>query len=99
MAQTRGSRNGESENPTTDRLASMAHDTVDRVAEAAHHAEREVRTAASRTAAQAKHVQEQALETADENLNKVRSYVEENPLMSAGIAFVAGIVLPSLLRR
>ena len=100
MAQTRaGSRNGESSNPTTERLASMAHDTVDRVAEVANEAEREVRGAAARTARQAKEVGEQAMEAADENISKLRAYVEENPLLSAGVAFAAGMVLVSLLGR
>jgi ElaB/YqjD/DUF883 family membrane-anchored ribosome-binding protein len=96
MAQTRAR---DSDNPTTDRLASMAHDTIDRVAETANYAEREVRDAAARGAEQARHVQDQAKEVADENLHKVRSFLEENPLMGAGIAFVAGIVLSSLIRR
>ena len=100
MAQTRaGARNGDSSNPMTDRLASMAHDTVDRVADVANEAEREVRGAAARTARQAKEGGEQALETADENISKLRSYVEENPLLSAGLAFAAGMVLVSLLGR
>ena len=100
MAQTRaGSRNGESSHPTTERLASMAHDTVDRVAEVANEAEREVRGAAARTARQAREVGEQAMETADENISKLRAYVEENPLLSAGVAFAAGMVLVSLLGR
>jgi ElaB/YqjD/DUF883 family membrane-anchored ribosome-binding protein len=83
----------------TDRLASMAHDTVDRVAEVATEAEREVRVAAKRAAKQADAVREQALAAADENISKLRGYVEENPLLSAGIAFAAGMVVVSLLRR
>jgi ElaB/YqjD/DUF883 family membrane-anchored ribosome-binding protein len=96
MATTRA-RN--SENTMTDRLASMAHDTIDRVSEGANYAEREVRNAASRSADHARHVQEQAKETADEQLRKARSFFETKPLMGAGIAFVAGVILSSLLRR
>ena len=99
MAQTRGSRNGESDNPTTDRLASMAHKTIDRVAEAANQAEHKVRAAATRTAAHARDVHDQAMESADDRLRQARSYVEENPLASAALAFVAGIVLSALIRR
>jgi ElaB/YqjD/DUF883 family membrane-anchored ribosome-binding protein len=77
----------------------MAHDTIDRVSEAANHAEREVRAAATRTAAHARDVHEQAVESADDNLRKARSYIEENPLASAAFAFVAGIVLSALIRR
>ena len=100
MAQTRASaRNSEASNPTTDRLASMAHDTIDRVADVANEAEREVRGAAARTVRQARDAGEQAIAAADENIGKLRSYVEENPLLSAGVAFVAGMLIVSLLRR
>jgi ElaB/YqjD/DUF883 family membrane-anchored ribosome-binding protein len=92
-------RNNTSENPTTERLAAMAHETVDRVAEAAKDAEKEVRSAASRTAERASQMQDSALAAADENVKKARSYIEENPLVSAGIAFAAGGIFSSLIRR
>jgi len=38
-------------------------------------------------------------ETLEQNLRKVREYVEKNPIQSAAIAFAAGVVLSSLLRR
>jgi ElaB/YqjD/DUF883 family membrane-anchored ribosome-binding protein len=85
--------------PTAERLASKAHDAVDRAAEAANYAEREVRNAASRTAERAQQLREQAVEAADENVQRVRSYVEQNPMMAAGIAFAAGVILSSLFRR
>lgn len=85
--------------PTAERLASKAHETVDRMAEAANYAEREVRSAATRTAEQAKQLRDQAVESADENMQRVRSYVEQNPMMAAGIAFAAGVLLSSLFRR
>ena len=98
MAQTRaGTGNGESSNPTTERLASMAHDTIDRVADVANEAEREVRGRATRTARQAREAGEQAMAAADEHISKFRAYVEENPLLSAGIAFAAGMLMVSLL--
>lgn len=99
MAQNRGARNNDSDNPTTDRIASMAHDTIDRVAETANQAEREVRTAAKSAATQARNLQDNALEAADDNVRRVRSYIEENPFASAAMAFVAGIVLSTFMRR
>ena len=84
---------------TTDRLASMAHETIDRVIPKASRAENEVRGAATRAADSAKLMQEHAVAAAEENLRKVRSYAESNPLITAGIAFAAGALLGALVRR
>jgi ElaB/YqjD/DUF883 family membrane-anchored ribosome-binding protein len=77
----------------------MAHDTVDSMAERAQRAEREVRGAAARTAEQARQLQEDATERAEQTLRRAGSYVENNPLAFAGIAFAAGVLLSTLLRR
>ena len=95
----KGDVNAESGNPTTSRLAAMAHEAIDRVAPKANYAEQEVRGAAARTAESAKHVQERAVEAADEHLRKVRSYIERNPLTTAGIAFAVGVLVSALVRR
>jgi ElaB/YqjD/DUF883 family membrane-anchored ribosome-binding protein len=87
------------ENPATDRAAALAHETIDRVAGPVGPAEQSVRSAAESTSGAAKRVHDQALETASENLGKVRSYVERNPLTSVGAAFAAGALLVSWLRR
>ena len=84
---------------TTDRLASMAHETIDRATPRANRAEHEVRGAAMRAADSAKVLQEHAVEAAEENLRKLRSYAESNPLITAGIAFAAGALLSALIRR
>jgi ElaB/YqjD/DUF883 family membrane-anchored ribosome-binding protein len=84
---------------TTDRFAAKAHDMVDSVAERAQRAEREVRGAASRTADQARQLQEQAAEKAEDSIRRTTSYLESNPLAFAGIAFAAGVLFSTLLRR
>ena len=84
---------------TTDRLASMARDTIDRVTPKANRAEHEVRDAAARTTGGAKHLQEQAVEAAEESLRKTRDYIAANPLTTAGIAFAAGVIVSLLIRR
>jgi ElaB/YqjD/DUF883 family membrane-anchored ribosome-binding protein len=84
---------------TTDRLASMAHDTIDRVKPRANRAELEVRDAATKTTEGVKQLQEQAVEAAEEGLSKARSYMSSNPLTTAGIAFAVGAVLGALIRR
>jgi ElaB/YqjD/DUF883 family membrane-anchored ribosome-binding protein len=84
---------------TSDRLASMAHETIDRVTPKVNRVELEVRGAAARAGDGAKLLQERAVEAAEENLRSMRSYIETNPLTTAGIAFAAGILLMSLIRR
>jgi len=97
MASTNG-QNGKSET-TTDRVAARAHETVDTIAERAQRAEREVRSAAERTAEQARQLRDEYSDAAEQNLRRASSYVESNPLAFAGIAFVAGVLFSSLLRR
>jgi ElaB/YqjD/DUF883 family membrane-anchored ribosome-binding protein len=84
---------------TTDRLASMARDTIDRVTPKANRAEHEVRDAAARTTEGVKHLQEQAVDAAEEGLRQARSYIASNPLTTAGLAFAAGVLLSVVLIR
>jgi ElaB/YqjD/DUF883 family membrane-anchored ribosome-binding protein len=82
-----------------DRLGTRAQETLDSVAERAQRAEQEVRGAAARTAEHARDFKEQATEQAEQTIRRASSYVESNPLAFAGIAFVAGVLLSTLLRR
>jgi ElaB/YqjD/DUF883 family membrane-anchored ribosome-binding protein len=84
---------------TTERFAAKAHDTVDGLAQRAERAEREVRGAAARTAEQARELHERATASAEQGARRVADYVENNPLTCVGIAFAAGVLFSSLLRR
>jgi ElaB/YqjD/DUF883 family membrane-anchored ribosome-binding protein len=84
---------------TTDQLASAAHETVDRVARNAADAERQIRAKAGDLADKARDTEERAKERAEASLSNARDFVEQNPLLSTGIAFVVGMTLSSLLRR
>jgi ElaB/YqjD/DUF883 family membrane-anchored ribosome-binding protein len=86
-------------NSTTDRLASMVHETIDRVAPKANRVEHEVRGAATKATDRGTRLQEHAAAAAEDNLRKLRSYAETNPLITAGIAFAAGALLSTLIRR
>lgn len=97
MSQT--SNSTELDGSTTDRLASTAHETIERVTPKANRAEREVRGATAEAAASAKLMGEHAVEFAEENLRKVRSYAEHNPLVTAGIAFATGVLLSALVLK
>ena len=96
---TQASISSDSGNSTSDRLASMAHETIDRVTPKANRAEHEVRGAVASAAGGAKLMQEHAVEAAEQNVRKVRSYIESNPFTIAGIAFAAGVLLSVWARR
>jgi ElaB/YqjD/DUF883 family membrane-anchored ribosome-binding protein len=84
---------------TTERFAAKAHDTVDDLSERAQRAEREVRGAAERTVERARELHDQYADTAEQSLRRATSYVESHPLAVAGMAFVAGVLLSSIIRR
>jgi ElaB/YqjD/DUF883 family membrane-anchored ribosome-binding protein len=92
--------NGQKEKATTtERYAAKAHETVDDIAERAQRAERGVRGAAERTVERARELQEEYTDTAEQSLKRVTSYVESHPLAVVGMAFVAGVLFSSLIRR
>jgi ElaB/YqjD/DUF883 family membrane-anchored ribosome-binding protein len=99
MTTTDGHKDRERKETTTDRFAAKAHDAVDTVAERAQRAEREVRKAAARTAEQAQQLHDDYAERAEQGLKRATSYIESNPLAFAGIAFVAGILFSTMMRR
>ena len=84
---------------TTDHLAAKMHEAVDRVADTARDAEQGIRARAADLGERARETEERALKALEGNLGRARSYVEENPLLSAGIAFATGVLLSSLFSR
>ena len=84
---------------TAQRMADKAHQTIDRAAEVATEAEKSVRSTAAKAAEKVKLSEEMAAERIDEGMQTIKSYVEKNPLASAGIAFAAGLVVSMLIRR
>jgi ElaB/YqjD/DUF883 family membrane-anchored ribosome-binding protein len=60
---------------------------------------RGVRGAAERTAEQARQLRDDYMDTAEQSLRRATSYMESNPLAVIGIAFVAGVLLSTMIRR
>ena len=89
----------ESEPRVTENVARKAHEAVDRAAGAAGRAEERVRQAASEGEHRLRERSAEARESTERALEQFRRYTRENPLTSAGIAFVAGICLSRLLSR
>jgi ElaB/YqjD/DUF883 family membrane-anchored ribosome-binding protein len=89
----------DSSQSTTEKIAARAHDTVDRVADRSASAEQKIREQAERASEQFRATEERAKAIATESARTVESYIERNPIMSAGVAFVAGLILSNMLRR
>ena len=79
-------------NTHSEKVADAAHETISKVADKAASVEEQVREKASET-------REKAHEQTAEISEAVCQYVNDKPLAALGIAFVAGIVASSLLRR
>lgn len=91
--------------PTAERLSQKAHEavdkahgTIDRVSETAVQTEQQLRENVAEAEAQLRAFQSKAQKAADEQLDQARSFIQEKPLQSAGIAFAAGLVLSRILR-
>lgn len=85
--------------PFTDKSVAAAHEAIDRLSERVARTEERLRTAASEGQEQWSDRQEQLRAQVDESVSGARSYVRENPLAAAGIAFAAGVLVANLLRR
>jgi ElaB/YqjD/DUF883 family membrane-anchored ribosome-binding protein len=79
--------------------AATQQETIDRIADEANDVKRRIRGVAASAAVGAKRAQDRLVEATDENVRKARSYIERNPLTTVGIAFVAGALLSSWIRR
>jgi ElaB/YqjD/DUF883 family membrane-anchored ribosome-binding protein len=75
----------EAKSETVNRLAGSAHQAVDRVAQSADHALQSLRDSTWKA-------------TGDQSLERVQSYVRDNPLMALGMALAAGFLLSRLIR-
>ncbi|HEU4619868.1 MAG TPA: hypothetical protein VFV10_17650 [Gammaproteobacteria bacterium] len=83
----------------TDRIAEKAHEGVDRAAAHTRDMEEDLRRGAADAADRARQAEQRLEASLEENLERVKAYVRKNPMASAGIAFVAGLVLSTLIRR
>ena len=87
----------EPSHPVTDQLKESLHSSVDKLADSAGIAEENIRKTASSSAenmSARKRLAEQKWQA-----SKVRKYAIENPVTTAGIAFAAGMLVTSLLRK
>lgn len=78
---------------TVDRAASKAHETVDRVAASVGPALDRVRSAADETSHKLHSSAHDLMETRDQWMNDMRSYVKERPLTTLGITAVVALLV------
>jgi ElaB/YqjD/DUF883 family membrane-anchored ribosome-binding protein len=83
----------------SERATHAAHETIDRVGERAARVEEQVRDTAAQAADRARELRDQASEKLQDQLEGVSLYIRKHPLQSAAIAFAAGVLVSSLLRR
>ncbi len=84
---------------TTDRISERAHESVDQFAKTAGKAEERIRHEAADAEARVRDAGQKAKARSDETLHSISVFVQENPLMSLGIAFAAGSLVSALRRR
>lgn len=83
----------------TERVARKIHEAIDRFAEHAADAEQRVRDAASEAEARLQSGKQTAKVKGTQAAAATENYIDEHPWAALGIAFGAGIVISSLLRR
>lgn len=88
-----------SEHETTDQFAGKAHEAVDRAAQTARKAEEYAREHASQADERIREAAAHGRQRADDAVDRVNGYVRENPLISIGLAFLAGVIYSWLTRR
>lgn len=93
------SKSDYSDHATTDRLSNSAHDSVDQIAKSAGKAEERIRHEASDAQAHVRDAGQKTKERTDEAMNTISVFVQDNPLISIGLAFAAGTLLSTFKRR
>ncbi|MDR5893596.1 hypothetical protein QC820_12325 [Halomonas mongoliensis] len=88
-----------SDHETTDQVAGKAHEAVNKAAETAGKAEGYAREHVAHADERVRGAAAQGRQRADDMLERVTDYVRDKPLISVGIAFVAGVLYTSLTRR
>jgi len=86
-----------STHPIADKVQGTLHESVDTLAQKAASTEDRLRNAAQSSGESLAAKQAEVKEKWEQS--SVKKYATENPVATAGIAFAAGVLLTSLLRR
>ncbi|MCS4305852.1 ElaB/YqjD/DUF883 family membrane-anchored ribosome-binding protein [Rheinheimera pacifica] len=97
-AQATGTNSGLN-SPVTTKASEAAHHAVDAMAVKAAAAEDTLRKTAASSQETLAHKQEEIKQQLQSTYSKTHQLAAQNPLATAGIAFVAGMLVTALLRR
>ena len=86
-------------NLTTERVATAAHQAIDDAAVRAKEVEQQVRGKAALASEKLETSKEEATHQVERSVEKLESFVKGQPFAAAGIAFAAGVLATTLLRR
>ncbi len=89
----------ESQSKTTDKVARAAHEAVDKIATTADHLESRIRQTTGDAQYNVRDTADRAQRMSEDLINDVRDYVHERPVASIMMAFAAGIIFSTFLRR
>lgn len=85
--------------PLTERSVAAAHEAIDNLSARIAKTEKSVREMVSGSGQNFSEKQQEMKTRMDESMDSARQYVQDNPIMAAGIAFAAGAIVAALLRR
>lgn len=84
---------------TTQRVAKAAHDAIEDTAAKAEPLELQLREKASNAGDKVEAGHEATQQQVEQTIASIEKFVNEKPVAAAGVAFAAGIVVSTLLRR
>ncbi len=82
-----------------DKAADKLHDSVDKLADGARQVDHKVRDQARKTEEKLSSAVADAREHSEELIGQTTTFIKANPLLSMGLAALAGAVLDRILRR
>lgn len=89
----------ESQSRTADKIAKAAHEAAEKIATTADHLESRIRQTTADAQHNVRDTKDRAQRMSEDLINDVRDYVHERPVASIMMAFAAGIIFSTFLRR
>lgn len=94
-----GSSRAAENHEVIDKTADKLHESVDKLADGARQVDDKVRDQARRTEEKLSTAVDDVREHSEQLIGQTTGFIKANPLLSMGLAVVAGIVLDRIMRR